>query len=128
MLYDVITMADRKESYEAAQPILEYMLDMTLYGWADRLTYRLAVGDYDRALHYCGRASAAAIARLEDLLDMDALGAGELDAELDNTERIKQLEALIQRLRHRSTVRAARQKAQRRSSSSLRPRTFPTAW
>ena len=121
-------MADRNETYEAAQPILEYMQGMTLYGWADRLAYRVAVGDFDRALHYCGRASAAGIARLEDLLDMDALGAGELNAELDNMERIKQLEALIQRLRHRSTVRAARQRAQQRSSSSLRPRTFPTVW
>ena len=121
-------MSNRKEIFEAAKPIIEHLDEVEFYGFAEKLAFRVAVGDFDRALHHCAEAVSIAIAHLEQVLDSDGFEAGRLSTELDNLERIEHVETMIRQQRDRWAVRAARESARRRNDSSLTARSITSRW
>lgn len=89
--------------FQSREPLLLYALSVELFRWRDRMLYRLAIGDFDRALKYCSDAMLESLAISDALLQMDTPERNvELERQVENLERIKQLESMIYQQRRRT--------------------------
>lgn len=85
----------KMESVPTPESVAEYAKGIDLYGWRDRIMSRLAARNYRAAQLFCGQAKWECLKQsgFDPLVRDPAV-------HFDNYEKLKQLETMIDHLRH----------------------------